>query len=888
MSRQPSFDTNENHFLSLAPLPTPLRVNGDLSRLHTPKDTDYATTGAFKFGSLRITNGSPVSTPNTAAFSGIGVEKSKSNVTPADYFASKSSRETGVTSGKDQAPAQPSAQPAAAPNSATKPTVSVEPVYDAADKSSALPTLSITVPDLGVGGQYTSELRLSPVVVPEMAPASPVLKIQSRQAAVDDDLFEDDSQAELSAIEVLDVRIDLNAKGLPPQPVESTPTVSQGVKRSDSGFVSNSKSDSSQSRNSLAKADSGYSSNVSLRSVQKGRKSAKKDSEAARNSTESERELSKTRNRASQKALEIQLANPLVGGGDDCTITTPQSDKAPTPPPKDDFPMKQLFRSDTGRESERTTSATAATIHRKPVRQQPPSINTSQIEDRNGVKSPESVPATPASSRSEESSSSLSIGNSTQRPGRLQRLLSLRSSPFSKHPYTVYETHAVDSKVPSIPKDVEEKLREHTGLFPMTTKRLALRSQLSKETLKTILSVGSLELTKEDDLPPTPTFFDDSDGEEGRMESAIGGERSLRQTFKNAAASMMLNRKPITRKPVPARKESPKQIPEHRVKEDSMLPLEAELTSYNSVSSSLGSNAYDLAARALKPSMPPGRSLSMTTGRDHYLQLRTYSLHSAPSTVSDNGMASSTILSYEDQRIVRRTSSPPVSMATRGSFRMPPPRSPGSPKGPAVLRKKSREIIPGSTSSSPAGPPPDRRMDHHNSLDSILQARSTVEPRYQTTSLSPPRPSSANSRHSSMSSARSDFVRETRNLQSYSQNGTGPVLKHQSSLDGFGRSQLHGFYVPRPAHQGPGFGSPSQFDGPSRHWNPQNSSRLVDGGLDPSQPGSVPPYVRRGHHHRNLSAGSRPYYQQSGGGHAPYRILHSYNSPAYRNAPIWG
>ncbi len=48
------------------------------------------------------------------------------------------------------------------------------------------------------------------------------------------------------------------------------------------------------------------------------------------------------------------------------------------------------------------------------------------------------------------------------------------------------------------------------------------------------------------------------------------------------------------------------------------------------------------------------------------------------------------------------------------------------------------------------------------------------------------------------------------------------------------------------------------------------------------QPSRQPPLqVHRGHgHHRNRSLGY--------GNNPPYRILHSYNSPAYRNAPIWG
>lgn len=47
-----------------------------------------------------------------------------------------------------------------------------------------------------------------------------------------------------------------------------------------------------------------------------------------------------------------------------------------------------------------------------------------------------------------------------------------------------------------------------------------------------------------------------------------------------------------------------------------------------------------------------------------------------------------------------------------------------------------------------------------------------------------------------------------------------------------------------------------------------------------------PPNVARGSHHRNRSMGSR--HGPVPGPQAPYRILHSYNSPAYRGVPIWG
>ncbi|KAK2075382.1 hypothetical protein P8C59_009511 [Phyllachora maydis] len=45
--------------------------------------------------------------------------------------------------------------------------------------------------------------------------------------------------------------------------------------------------------------------------------------------------------------------------------------------------------------------------------------------------------------------------------------------------------------------------------------------------------------------------------------------------------------------------------------------------------------------------------------------------------------------------------------------------------------------------------------------------------------------------------------------------------------------------------------------------------------------GPAPPHVPR-QHYRNRSTGSNQGYQN-----APWRVLHSYNTPAYRNAPIW-
>lgn len=867
--------------------------------MQTPKETDYSTTGAFKFGTLRITNGSPNLPPhNAAAVCEREAEKSKSAGPCGDYFA-QGTCEPDLARTTDRAPAQFAVQHPGHQISNMELTASAQQSPCAVDPV-VMPTLSTSVLDTRPGDQCNSVFLPIPDEVPEKRPASLLLKTQSRQAAVDDDLFEDDDQAEISLVEVLDVRIDPSAKGSPPQSSDSSHIVVRDIKRSDSGFISDSRSTFSQACSSLAKADSGYSSNVSLRSLRGGRNSAKKDKEIASHSAESAKELPETQGRGSQKVLEGQLPSIAVGG-DDCTVEGLRSNKAPTPPPKDEFLSKQasppLYGS-AGPGSEQAMPA--GKIPRKPVRLQPPAIDTSQVEEKKSIKSPESVPPTPVSVKSEGSSSSLSIGNSTQKQGRLQRLLSLRNSSFSKQQYTVHVTHAVDSKIPSIPREVEEKLREHTGLFPMTTKRLALRSQMSKETLKTILSVGSLELTREDDLPRTPTFFDRESGDEGLEIDATGArERSLKQTlssmqsnFKYAAASMIPNRTSIVRKPVPTHTG-------HPTKDGLIRPIEAELASYSSVNRSLGRNAYDAAATSMNPLTRTDRSMSLNmrhTGHGGSQPLRTYSLNSTPSRTVNDGRPPVASLSRE--RPEKRNSSPPVSMATRGSFRMPPPRSPLSPKGSAARSEQSHHaIIPSPTPASRA-PSLGRHTEHRASLDGVLQARPTAGQRQQMSigsssvrhnSLDSPRSSTATRRHNSISSFQSDFVRESRSLQSYSQQNTGdPALKHQFSLEGFGESHLLGVYVPQAAHQGQATGSPYQLDFSSRNWNPQDSSHPMDSAMHPSQVAWVPPYVPRGHHRRNLSAGSRPCYDHMGGNHAPYRILHSYNSPAYRNAPIWG
>ena len=114
-----------------------------------------------------------------------------------------------------------------------------------------------------------------------------------------------------------------------------------------------------------------------------------------------------------------------------------------------------------------------------------------------------------------------------------------------------------------------------------------------------------------------------------------------------------------------------------------------------------------------------------------------------------------------------------------------------------------------------------------------------------------------------------------------------PALRHRASHDGFGnpghaaqRQSWAGYNAP-PVMLDPfssGSGSTHIGGGGFRRPSPQQLAQQQHGGW-----GAPPANVPRGHY-RNRSLGNRQVYP----GQPQYRILHSYNSPAYRGAPIWG
>jgi hypothetical protein len=856
ISRQASFEAANYDFVSFPPrppMPRPLFITEDIPRVVTPTECDYSTTGGFKFGTLRIINGDPDLTPDVPEPHRGQADDPKPLSTSMDYFSKlplHEERQNVDLKQRRTTPLENSTSPAELEKSGAP--ASPEPL---ACPDASAPTLSVDVPSGKI--EITTPLGLfsNPVESHPQAPASPVLITQSKHTAAEDQLFEaeDDSETEPHTAEVLDVRVDPSARRLPSQ---SQNAASQGgvqvIERSDSGFVSNAVSDSSKSHSSLTKADSGYSSSVSLRSFRSGRKPAANEDDTWRSPAERAREVSEVQVKESQQTVEHMN---MVGNGD-----SSGDERAPTPPPKDIVVLNPV--KSTAAQDSRSDSTSNG---RKAARQQLAAINTNRAEGCHTKKS-ESIPPTPSSVRSDtsESASSLSIGSTSQKHGRLHRFLSLRGSAHSKAPLTVHVTHAVDGSVPAIPPAVEEKLHEHAGRFPMSAKRLALKSQLSQETLKTILSVGSLEISKEDELPSTPIFFDDSSEEPeeaGGYASRDVKDSSIRQTitsmqsnFKQAAASMIPN-KPSTAKAMPTSNEASETRAQEKTGAN-VMPEGVPSFGQISRSTSLRSHPY-IATHAgpnpqTQPRNPSGRSMTMTPSQESRQPLRTYSLNTMPSGHSSPGswpLPHSSPASRASSPSRRLRSPPPVSMTNR-TLRRPPP-----PPSRSTLRTQPQEVERGCGSGrrpqdSPSAASRAPSLNAQRSLDNVrrvgsvpstLQYRSADwDPSTRQNSHLVQDPALDLGRHNSFTAP---------NNRSRAQYVTNAALRRQLSTEGLGRNRMQGHpYDPE--------------YGASHGW-------------------SKPPSA----HRRNFSTESGP---QHSIGNPPYRILHSYNSPAYKNAPIWG
>lgn len=686
LSRQPSLDSIRSGILSM-PMPPRILDSAQMHRVVTPSEEKYQSIGAFRLGSLRITNGaaSPMTPEMEATTSKTGLPHMGVIQERGDYFVGTAvvadvvQSETAQSSShkaQELVPPQPRAP-------------DLSPIA-ASFREADVREQNTNVVVKATPEEYLAEISFSHFDLDQSAPLNPELLTTSKHTAMEDELFEDEGGVEYSSVEVLDVRLDPNAKSQTGAQ-QKTQLSMTSVTRTDSGFVSGSPSDELPPK-PLTKADSGYSSNISLRSFQNSKSQAAENEDAG-----SLKEPSSSINPA-QTAEQAPHSPTKISH-----VRQPSREPPPPPPvpPKDSMPVGQS--APVSIHTKNLTLESTETLLASPTSSRfraPASPHASMRSGEPVLRSP----GTPTSTRSDASGSALSIGSGSNRPSKLQRLISGATRRQSHGPLTAHATHAFDkAAIPSIPQEVETKLHQHTGMFPITSKRLALKPKASKDTLKTIFSVGSMEINF-DSANDSRTLSDDGmpehDGSRGRQLV-----HSVQSSIIDAAAHI-LPRKSLARKPVPARKDSVERGVVSAADPEVVLPSEAEMTSYNWVNTSLGHNPYDaalvaMADRSLSQSLPQSvasRTFSMTAPVEHSVYTN---LTRRPSTSYQSARGASLPGPGLPRRESRETimpkktkTPPPVSMMTRSrsSLRQPAPLR-HQTSNSSLSHKNSRENI---------------------------------------------------------------------------------------------------------------------------------------------------------------------------------------------------
>ncbi|KAL2161297.1 hypothetical protein VTH06DRAFT_8517 [Thermothelomyces fergusii] len=803
------------------------------SRVATPCEDKYLSIGAFKLGSLRITNGFP--SPATLDVDEDGDENDGSENRPAavreGYFVKPQNSETGITPG-------------------------------AAVQSDMYPA------------EITLEMSQSPPLSPTTRerPISQGLQTTSKTTALGCQLFKDDAQPEYSSVEVLDVRPDPNAK---PPHAQLSHSTGSSVKRADSGFASTGSLSSESCCKSLAKADSGYSSNVSLRSFQATSQGVENQSSAFL----LEQQTSHHSNAGTEDRVGLKVENlpdrldarrPASPEIEDLPCVSPKyiaQSSADSPSRHDISPKSVPARGLSGKETSRMPST--ATITSLPDSQRPMPLEA-------GARDPESV--SPCASR--KLSSLRSITGGTPKPSRLQRLLSGARRATVSSP-AVGTPHAFENDaIPPVPKEAEQKLRERPSRIQSTPKRLGLRSRPSLDTLKTIFSVGSLEAS-----------LDAVNSMQTRQ--AASGSENKEGAWKQSLQSVPASLANIAGHVIPKRTRAGKSV---RAGQE-----ETTQESQGSENRSKDVTRGDPAQASISAPVSPPRSGS---GR------RAMSL------------------TFEGERAIM-ANRPAEAMAAESNNRAPETahttrRSQVLCVPPGLSQKASRESLQSNPTAHPSlGRQTSLRSTRsyhssqagvgYGSAYSMTQSRVSMDPRrlrsFRRYSFQPPpdnpptREVHGNSalytsqtlagnegRRNSITSVRSEGVYRPADGRGWQ---IRVPSRRQTSIEGY-----HGYqqWCPQygyPPSMSNGFTAPAKtgYDPHDRHL--RNGEQIMAAGAWSQIPwdaaagqwcqGQNPQYGPRGHS-RSRSIESRPVQ----GSNPPYRVLHSYNSPAYRHAPIWG
>ncbi|KAL2689551.1 hypothetical protein Neosp_003606 [[Neocosmospora] mangrovei] len=392
-------------------------------RVTTPTEADYRQLGGMKFGSLRITNGAPVATP-----------------VPEDDVKVQGVSESAWVSPR-------------------------EGYFDVVDPSTLAKSNVAELSEPVTSGQPVTAAR-GTVAEPLSGPAEP--------RTCGSEMSEKRNADSFPVAEVLDVREDPNAKPSPEKiQQELDDNMFKGLIRTDSGFIPSPSFEST--RPAASKVDSGYSSNVSLRSLPSLRSAAtdrstmtsdRLDSDVTGISSPSDSNSTRTSSLAPSQThnrLPIHLEVPLQSTDDEASTcpTTPTSPTSQTSRSFSSFALgsRRRLSSLTSTKSEVRTSKSGQDV---PV----PIIITEEHTEKQ-LSPP---------SRSDDAT------------GR--KLYRFLSGTRKKGPPKVRKVRTIEREDPTNPPPAQELRGLVAGIksMPQTP---GLRGEPSKDTLQTILSEGN-------------------------------------------------------------------------------------------------------------------------------------------------------------------------------------------------------------------------------------------------------------------------------------------------------------------------------------------------------------------------------------------------------------
>ncbi|KAI0119532.1 hypothetical protein F4814DRAFT_447348 [Daldinia grandis] len=869
-----------------ASLPHRLTNPEPAPRALTPCEAEYTQTGAFKLGTLRITNGSPARSP------------ARSPVRDLDSYTKH--EETGILAINGTAEDY-FGMAQAAPTNYTQPQNSEVPVPNV--KAQINPNAAGAASSCSTSSQKLSELsdehQTSPTALNDGKLIIPDIYVTSKHTAIEDKLFDDDDGDEFSSVEVLDVRVDPNAKSRPPctKPAAGERN-SKEISRSDSGIASPT---SEYSVAPLSKADSGYSSSVSLRSFSSRPQAPDKDRTVDA--------MSDTSAKQSRRAGELEATSPIIAAAN---VDISESSNEPSPPP---VPMKDPHL--VALASPKIPGELSPQFQRTPRAlgvSQPTHVPERVMSPRDMRNHPSrSIESYQASLRSPPTSSpGRSITTGFRKPGKLQRFLS-----GSRAPLTTHNTHPIGyARVPAVSRDMHAKLQRHAGSRPISFRKLALRSAASKETLGTILSVGSAELLQDEDLSPKTLG-----GQIIAPDRNQGTPASIES--KGTDNSSTLSKKSVRRKPVPARSYNTSPKPPTTIKispENKLVQVASHRTNNgdpNNSTNIIAANNRTRYSTYISRQPSPSAMVGYTEKESRMINTRrSYEFaqgksHSAISLELPPPIPSSRF----------SKSPPPVSMRTRniGSLRAPspvrskstPPENMGRPVRPPYSHRGGRDSNLGTPDISGTFAANQTAVSRRSSRENFQsyspgQARHYVD---RSSTLPGPngvqptgfRPEAADQAPSwdiqidhgpSLSRRSSDYSRRSSLASQSSRQSaatTGPAFFRQS----------HHSQPDLPLHRRPSYDeynivpqdSCARDNGPypslsrngqiyvSDPWSGRSMSLPQQWDQQCDQRTQHPTHPPR-HHTRHQSMDRQ-------GNTTPYRVLHSYNSPAYRHLPIW-